>query len=167
MIDNWILNSKLNKSIERFAEKLFLGKISANKLTIIGLILGLLSAFFIYLSGIAPWTLVFITLATIFMIFSFVIDGLDGALARLEHPTIFGGILDMFCDRTVEVFVIVAIISTNPLYLMWPGIFSLSAIVLCITIFLTIGSAAMGVNLNTNQKLLYYTRLLFISINIK
>jgi phosphatidylglycerophosphate synthase len=158
MIDAWILNSKLNKSIERFVERVLLGKISADKLTIIGLILGLLSAFFIFLSGITPWTLVFIILATIFIILSFTLDGLDGALERLEYPTIFGGILDMFCDRTVEVFVLVAVISTNPEYLMWPGIFSLCAIVLCITIFLAIGSAAMRVNLDTNQKLLYYAR---------
>lgn len=158
MIDNWIRDSKLFVSIEKFVERFLLGKISANKLTIIGLILGLISAFFIFLSGILQWTLVFIIFAAIFMILSFTLDGLDGALARLEHPTIFGGILDMFCDRTVEVFIIIAVISTNPLYLVWPGIFSLSAIILCITIFLTIGSAAMSINLNHNQKLLFYSR---------
>ena len=65
MIDNWISKTKIKKAFEKLAKRLFLGRISANHLTIIGLILGLLSAFFIFLSGILLWTLELIIISAI------------------------------------------------------------------------------------------------------
>ena len=78
-------------------------------------------------------------MSIIFTIISFVIDTLDGSVARFEEPTIFGGILDIFCDRLVEVFIIIAIVATNPSNLIWPGMFTLAAIVMCISMFLIVG----------------------------
>ena len=92
------------------------------------------------------------------MVISFFLDVLDGAVARLEGKTIFGGILDIFCDRTVEISIIIAIISTDPLTLTWPGIFSLGAIVLCITMFLLIGGAFNPEILDDQKKVIYYRR---------
>jgi phosphatidylglycerophosphate synthase len=111
------------------------------------------------------------------MVLSFVFDAFDGALARMQEPSKFGGILDMFCDRTVEVSIIIAIISTNSILLMWPGILSLGAIVLCITMFLIVGGSVKAENLSQNQKIIYYRKglmersetflsLLFINIFI-
>ena len=158
MIDNWLSKTKIKNLFEKLAKKLFLGRISANHLTIIGLILGLLSAFFIFLSGILLWTLELIIISAIFMTLSFFFDILDGALARVEEPTTFGGILDIFCDRTVEVTIILALISTDPLILMWPGLFTLAAIVLCISMFLAVGGAISVDNLNESQKVIYYRK---------
>ena len=158
MIDNWLSKTKIKNAFEKLAQKLFLGKLSANHLTIIGLILGLLSAFFIFLSGILQWTFVLIIISAIFMSFSFLFDALDGTLARLEKPTKFGGILDIFCDRTVEVTIILALISTDPIDLMWPGLFTLAAIVLCISMFLVVGGAVSDDNLNERQKVIYYRK---------
>ena len=158
MIDNWLSKTKIKNLFEKLAKKLFLGRISANLLTIIGLILGLLSAFFIFLSGILLWTLELIIISAIFMTLSFFFDILDGALARVEEPTTFGGILDIFCDRTVEVTIILALISTDPLILMWPGLFTLAAIVLCISMFLAVGGAISVDNLNESQKVIYYRK---------
>ena len=158
MIDNWLSKTKIKNLFEKLAKKLFLGRISANLLTIIGLVLGLLSAFFIFLSGILPCTFELIIISTIFISLSFFFDILDGALARLEEPTTFGGILDIFCDRTVEVTIILALISTDPLNLMWPGLFSLAAIVLCISMFLAVGGAISVDNLNESQKVIYYRK---------
>jgi phosphatidylglycerophosphate synthase len=77
---------------------------------------------------------------------------------RLEEPSEFGGILDMFCDRIVEVSLIIAIISTDPSNLLWPGIFSLGAIVLCITMFLVVGGSIKAEALKETQKVIYYRK---------
>ena len=87
---------------------------------------------------------------------SFFIDTLDGAMARLKGPTKFGGILDIFCDRTVEISIIIAIISTNASILMWPGVFSLGAITLCISMFLLVGGTIKVEDLDETKKVIYY-----------
>ena len=158
MIDKWLVKTKVAKIFEKFVKKVFLNRISANQLTIIGLIFGLTSAVSIYLSTNLQCALELIILALILMALSFFFDVLDGILARLENPTTFGGILDIFCDRTVEIFIILALISTDPLNLMWPGLFSLAAIILCITMFLITGGAIGGENLEGKQKVIYYRK---------
>ena len=157
MIDNWLEKTKVAKIFEKFVKKVLFNRISANQLTILGLIFGLTSAVSIYLSAILQYTLELIILALILMALSFFFDVLDGILARLEKPTTFGGILDIFCDRTVEVFIILALISTDPLNLMWPGLFSLAAIVLCITMFLITGGIIREDNLEGKQRVIFYS----------
>ncbi len=156
MIDKWLSKTKFRILIEKIVKKLFFNKISANRITIIALIFGLMSALTIFLSGIMEWKIQLIISAAILMIISFFFDALDGALARLEQVTTFGGILDIFSDRTVEVSIIISLISTDPLTLMWPGIFSLGAIVLCISMFLLIGAVVKEEQLDELEKVIYY-----------
>lgn len=156
MIDKWLSKTKLNGVFERVVKKLFFNKVSPNQITFMALFIGLLSAFSIFLSGILIWKLELIITAAILMLLSFFFDVLDGALARLEEPTTFGGILDIFSDRTVEVVVIIALVSTNPLNLMWPGLFSLGAIILCISMFLLVGGTAKVEELEEKEKVIYY-----------
>jgi len=156
MIDKWLSKTNLNLFLEKLVRKLFLGKISANKITILALIIGLLSALSIFLSGILIFEIPLIISAAILICLSFFLDVLDGTLARLKQPTVFGGILDIFCDRTVEVIIIISLISTSPQMLMWPGIFSLGGIVLCISMFLLVGSTVTVDTLDENKKVIYY-----------
>lgn len=156
MLDKWLSKTKFNKLIEKLVKRLFLNKISANQITIIALVLGLTSALSIFLSGILIWKFELIICAGILMVISFFFDVLDGALARLSKPTTFGGILDIFSDRTVEVTIIISLISTDPLNLMWPGIFSLGAVVLCISMFLLIGGVVKEDELDEYKKAIYY-----------
>jgi len=156
MIDKWLSKTNLNLFLEKLVRKLFLGKISANKITILALIIGLLSALSIFLSGILIFEIPLIISAAILICLSFFLDALDGTLARLKQPTVFGGILDIFCDRTVEVIIIISLISTSPQMLMWPGIFSLGGIVLCISMFLLVGSTVTVDTLDENKKVIYY-----------
>ncbi len=155
MIDNWLFNSKFKEKFEEFVGRRLIGKVTANQLTLIGLIIGLFSALFIFFSGILQ-EIIFIVISIIFIVISFFIDTLDGAVARSGKTTKFGGILDVFCDRIVEIFVLMAIISTQPLILMWPGIFSLGAIILCITMFLIVGGSIKVTNLEESKKVIYY-----------
>ncbi len=159
MIDSWLSHTKLRIVYEQFVRKIFLGRISANKLTIIGLTLGLLAAFFIYLSEILPLKLELIILSCISMVLSFVLDTMDGAIARAEGPTKFGGLLDIFSDRTVEILIIIAVVSTDPFTLIWPGLFSLGAMVLCISMFLIISTLAEEIDqTNDTKKVIRYRK---------
>ena len=55
MIDKWLTKSKLHKLEENFTKNVFLNRISANQITTLALILGLMSALSIFLSGILIW----------------------------------------------------------------------------------------------------------------
>jgi len=156
MIDKWLSKSKLNNVFNTITKKFLFEKITANQLTILGLITGSLSALSVFLSGILIWELELIICSAILLIISFFFDVLDGIIARLGQPTVFGGILDIFCDRTVEIFIIIAIVSTDPLVLVYPGLFSLAAIVLCISMFLLIGGAYKLEEVEDQRKVIYY-----------
>ncbi|MFX1379757.1 MAG: CDP-alcohol phosphatidyltransferase family protein [Promethearchaeota archaeon] len=156
MIDKWLSKTKLNNLIEKLVKKLFYQRISANQLTLIALILGLLSSLSIFLSKILIWEIPLILCAAILMFISFFFDALDGALARLGNPSAFGGILDIFSDRTVEVAIIISLISTDPLALIWPGVFSLGAIILCLSMFLLLGAVLKEIELDEIKKVIYY-----------
>jgi len=77
MIDKWLSKSKLNYVINNFVKKFLFEKINANQLTILGLIIGILSAISIFLSGILIWELELIICAAILMIISFFFDVLQ------------------------------------------------------------------------------------------
>ncbi len=157
MIDKWLSKTKFKEGYEKFVKKIFLGRISANQLTIMGLVIGLIGSLFIYLSSVyTELTITLIVLSMIFTIFSFLIDTLDGSVARFEGPTIFGGILDIFCDRLVEVSIIIAIVTTDPSNLVWPGVFTLAATVLCISMFLIVGGIIKKDELDKNSKVIIY-----------
>ncbi|MFO7795819.1 MAG: CDP-alcohol phosphatidyltransferase family protein [Promethearchaeati archaeon] len=157
MIDNFLTKTKLKQIFEKFFQKKLQGKITANMLTALGLLTGIISAFIIFLSSFLSNNFYILLIATIFLIISFFLDTLDGVVARKEGSTAFGGVLDLFCDRTVEIVVIISIISTNK-NLLWPGVFTLAAIILCITVFLAIGGAVNEKNLKENEKMIYYAR---------
>ncbi|TXT54423.1 MAG: conserved membrane protein of unknown function [Promethearchaeota archaeon] len=158
MLDNWLVKSKLKDYVELFVKKTLFGRITPNQLTLLALVVGILSAICIYLSAQLTWFILLIALSIVFMVLSFLLDAFDGALARLGEPSEFGGILDMFCDRLVEVAILIALISTEPSFLMWPGIFSLGAIILCITMFLIVGGSVDVEDLGETQKVIYYRR---------
>jgi len=158
VIDSWLSNTKIKNAVDGFVKKLFDSRISANQFTILGLIFGLFSAFLIFLSGIMISTLELMIISSIIMIIAFFFDIFDGAVARNQEPTIFGGILDIFCDRIVEVFIIIALISTNSTLLTWPGIFTLMSIILCITMFLVVGGSIKVEDLEETEKVIYYRK---------
>ncbi|UYP44023.1 hypothetical protein NEF87_000308 [Candidatus Lokiarchaeum ossiferum] len=200
MLDTRLNKSKLSKKIEAIAEKYLLTHISANKMTIIGLILGILSSILfifpyvlnlnsgfqqalvlfetdvknnsliqafrnsLYQAHLLNWTWqlgdTFFLLSLVMMLLSFTSDVFDGPLARLKKPTIFGGILDIFCDRTVELALIIAIVFSDREKLGFPGSIAISSIVLCISIFLLIGGAVNRLqekNLNQQAKVIFYS----------
>ena len=89
MLDRHIrkqIDAPLNQLGQRLAQFGF----TANDVTLIGLGLGLFSAFLISFG----WT----TVALFFLLLSRLADGLDGAVARATQTTDFGGYLDIAAD---------------------------------------------------------------------
>ena len=157
MIDSWLSKTKFKEVYEKFVRKFFLGKVSANQLTIIGLIFGLIGSFLIYLSSLLEDFLIFLIISSVSIVsISFFIDTIDGSLARYEGPTIFGGILDIFCDRLVEISIIISIVATDSLNLIWAGMFSLAAIILCVSMFLIVGGIIKRNSVENKSKVIIY-----------
>ncbi len=157
MIDSWLSKTKFKDIYEKFVRKIFLGKVSANQLTIIGLIFGLIGSLLIYLSSLLEDFLIIMIISSVSVVsISFIIDTIDGSVARYEGPTTFGGILDIFCDRLVEISIIIALVASDPLNLIWAGMFSLAAIILCISMFLIVGGITKRNSVETTSKVITY-----------
>ena len=157
MIDSWLSKTKFKEMYENFIRKFFLGKLSANELTILGLIIGLIGSFLIYLSSLFEDLMIILTISSVCIIaISFFLDTIDGSVARYEGPTIFGGILDIFCDRLVEISIIISIVASDSLNLIWAGIFSLASIILCISMFLIVGGITKKNGVESKSKVITY-----------
>jgi phosphatidylglycerophosphate synthase len=81
-------------------------RISANTLTIGGAGLALGAAFFVTQSNFVA--------ALILILLNRIVDGLDGAIARINGPTEFGGYLDTICDYIFYISVPIAFGLINP-----------------------------------------------------
>ena len=73
-----------------FFAKIILKYLSANQITSIGFIFGMVMCFFIYFESFL--------LAICFLILNRICDGLDGVMARLTVPTYLGAYLDIVLD---------------------------------------------------------------------
>ena len=94
------LRRLVDPALFRMARVLARARFSANALTITGAAIGLGAAFFITQAHY-PAALACVVLNRLF-------DGLDGAIARINGPTDFGGYLDSLCDFLFYVSVPVA-----------------------------------------------------------
>jgi phosphatidylglycerophosphate synthase len=157
MIDSWLSKTKFKDAYEKFVRKFFLGKVSANQLTIIGLTFGLIGSFLIYLSSLLEDFLIIMIISSVSIVsISFFFDTIDGSVARYEGPTTFGGILDIFCDRLVEISIIISLVASDSLNLIWAGMFSLAAIILCISMFLIVGGITKRNSVESTSKVITY-----------
>ncbi|MCL6088857.1 MAG: CDP-alcohol phosphatidyltransferase family protein [Candidatus Marsarchaeota archaeon] len=86
-----------------------------NDITILSVVFAAVGAYFVYQQSV---------LGPILFLLSFLIDGLDGAVARAKNLTsAFGAYLDGVCDRLVEFLALVPLL-LSPL-LFWPSLITL------------------------------------------
>lgn len=107
--------------------------ITANMLTATGLAIGLCGAWAIA-QGAFGWGLALILANRL-------IDGLDGAVARLRGPTDFGGYLDILADFVFYVSIPLAFCANDPANLL-PTLILISSFVLTGTSFLAYAAIA-------------------------
>jgi phosphatidylglycerophosphate synthase len=110
-------------------------RISANMMTLSGAGLALGAAFFVTQSNFAA-ALAFIVLNRIF-------DGLDGAIARINGPTEFGGYLDTICDYIFYISMPVAFGFIDPANLA-PALLLIASFTLTAVSFLAFAAIAAG-----------------------
>jgi len=80
--------------------------LTANAVTISAMLIGVCAALCIAVNWIWPG------IALLWL--SGLLDAADGTLARMTHANAFGAILDIMCDRIVEIAVIVALAWVHP-----------------------------------------------------
>ncbi len=89
MLDGF-MRKIIDPPLNRIGKKLARTGTSANGITALGLVLGLVAAVLVALGSFMP--------ALIFLILSRIADGLDGAVARATQKTDFGGFFDIVAD---------------------------------------------------------------------
>lgn len=122
----------VNPIIDKGADFFIKHKFSANNVTILALILGLLTSVFIYFD--------MRIIAAIVLWISGYLDAVDGAVARkCNVSSSFGTLLDILSDRIVEVCMII-ILGLKYEYIRFYLIILLTCILISMTVFLTVGA---------------------------
>jgi archaetidylinositol phosphate synthase len=81
--------------------------ISANFVTFLVLVTGIIAAYYIYIGAFY--------LAILFVLISGVLDGLDGAVAKaMKKETKFGGLFDSTTDKLTEILIYISLGLYNP-----------------------------------------------------
>jgi len=105
------LKEQFNRWISAEARLLHNAGLSPDKVTVLGVLLSLASAFLYLNWRIGPAAL---PAAGLLLLLSGLFDALDGAIARLSNTvTIFGGFLDSLLDRYSDTVVLIAITLGN------------------------------------------------------
>lgn len=126
--------------------------ISADAVTLIGLMFGMAAAGIIALGWPGPWALLPLLLGRL-------CDGLDGAVARATQKTDFGGYFDIFCDFIFYGAVPLAYIIRDPSANGVAGAFLLFSFYINAASFLGYAIMAEKLKMTTSaqgQKSLYY-----------
>lgn len=118
--------------LDRIARVCLRAGISANALTVLGMLVGVCAALLVAggnaVAGVAVLWL------------SGIIDAADGTLARLTRPSALGAILDITLDRVVEIAMILAIASRFP-DARFELVLLAGIIAIAMSLFLSIGAA--------------------------
>lgn len=118
-------------TIEKTAKTFLKVGLSANQVTWMAFIIGVTSGLMIYFHQ--PFIAVFV------LWFSGFLDAVDGTMARLTKPSLWGTVLDITFDRVVEISVIVGLAFAFP-DSQWALLLLSVSIILSMTIFLTVGA---------------------------
>jgi len=100
------LRPLIERSLSRSAKHLVTYRVTANLLTALGFIAGMLAAFAVAVGAFQ--------LALFFGVASRLLDGLDGMVARLSGPTILGGYFDILADFTFYAVLPLAFVIFDP-----------------------------------------------------
>lgn len=105
MLDPYV-RPYIDPPLNILGKKIFSYNISANNLTLLGFLMGICAMVLIALK--------FYTFGAIFIVLNRILDGLDGAVARYQGLTDFGGFLDIVCDFIIYAGVVFAFGFADP-----------------------------------------------------
>ena len=134
----------IDPMFERIAKLLLRLRFTPNLVTALAFLLGLGAGVLLYGGLPVP--------AVVVLWLSGFLDAVDGTMARLSgKSSLFGAVLDVTCDRVVELGFVWALALRHPDCLM-PLLGLVSVILLSMTVFLTTGMLAQ----NNSNKSFYY-----------
>ena len=126
----------LDSSLSATAHTLIQRNISANTLSYVALITGVIGGVFFYLR--LP------IIALVFLLISGLADAVDGRVARLgQGSTPWGGVLDLVFDRIVEAAILLGIALPHP-HLHAPALVLAATWYVNLCVFLAVGAASEG-----------------------
>lgn len=147
MFDIW-LRRRIDPALDRIGAGLAERGISANAITLAGAVVGVGAAASIareqWIAGLA------------LIVANRVLDGLDGAVARHNNPTLWGGYLDSIADYVFYVAVPLGFAWANPANV-WPALLLVSSFTLTAVSFLALAAILAGRDMGHIQKSFTYT----------
>jgi len=145
MLDS-LLRPKIQKHLDGIIKRSFLSTTHPNTISVLGCILGIISAVLIYFQ--------LKYLAALFLLVSGVADILDGTVARLfQKKTATGCTIDIVFDRLIECSVIFALFLISPEQRSLVSMLLLVGVVMCLTSFFVVGMLSY----NTSEKSFHYS----------
>lgn len=128
MIDSYLRSSVQSSMIDPIITKTPLSKVHPIVITCLGLVMGLVGSVCIYMN---------LPGGALFLIFlSGLFDVLDGSAARLRNLTSdLGASLDLIFDRVIEMSIIIALFSLDPIGRGLPCLMMLGSVYLCVASF--------------------------------
>ena len=147
MFDIW-LRRRIDPVLDRIGVGFTIRGISANAITLAGAVVGVGAAVIIaqeqWLVGLA------------LVVANRVLDGLDGAIARNNKPTLWGGYLDSLADYVFYIAVPLGFAWANPANV-WPALLLISSFTLTAVSFLALAAILAGRDMGHAQKSFTYT----------
>jgi phosphatidylglycerophosphate synthase len=141
------LRRLVDPALERIAAAVAKSGLGANSVTIIGATVGVSAALAIAhgqtLAGLA------------LIILNRIMDGLDGALARRNGPSVWGGYLDSLCDFLFYVAVPVGFAYAAPANI-WPALLLVASFTLTAVSFLALAAIMAGRDMGHGEKAFTY-----------
>lgn len=149
MLDQYI-RSIIDPPLNRIGKKIAKLNISANTVTLVGFLCGLIA--------IALISITRYNLAVIFICLNRFCDGLDGAVARNTKLSDFGGFLDIVCDFIIYSGIVFAFGVANKSYLPYSAflVFSFIGPITSFLAFATIAAKKKVKTTKRGKKSFYY-----------
>jgi phosphatidylglycerophosphate synthase len=130
------------------AARVLAGAVGANVITVAG---GLLAPVIGYALSQQQWEV-----ALVLILSNRVLDGLDGAVARIRGVTAWGGYLDSLCDYLFYLAVPLGFALASPANL-WPALWLVASFTLTAVSFLALAAILAGRDLGHGAKAFSYT----------
>jgi phosphatidylglycerophosphate synthase len=142
------LRQRIDPLLDRAAAGLSRWGISANGITLFGAVLGIATGALIAM-GAPQWALAL-------MAANRLCDGLDGAVARIRKPSLWGGYLDSLCDYIFYLAVPLGFALADAANLL-PALLLIASFVLTAVSFLALAAIMAGRDLGHGEKAFSYS----------
>jgi phosphatidylglycerophosphate synthase len=142
------LRRLVDPALNRAAKAITRSGLGANSITVFGAIIGLCAGAAIAID--APW------MALALIVLNRILDGVDGAVARIEGPSLWGGYLDSLCDYLFYLAIPLGFAFADPANLL-PALLLVASFTLTAVSFLALAAILAGRDVGHGEKAFSYS----------